>query len=78
MGQVAVRIEGLTHGYSGDTLFEDAGGCTALGLCLAGGLEAGDLPARLPLQWRLRSAVRHGRHSLCGGLPACSLRRPAD
>lgn len=24
MGQVAVRIEGLTHGYNGRTLFEDA------------------------------------------------------
>lgn len=24
MGQVAVRIEGLTHGYGGDHLFEEA------------------------------------------------------
>lgn len=24
MGQVAARVEGLTHGYGGDTLFEDA------------------------------------------------------
>ena len=24
MGQVAVRVEGLTHGYGGDLLFEDA------------------------------------------------------
>ncbi len=24
MGQVAVRIEGLTHGYGGSHLFEDA------------------------------------------------------
>ena len=26
MGQVAVRIEELTHGYNGDKLFQDAGG----------------------------------------------------
>lgn len=51
MGQVAVRIEELTHGYNGDKLFQDAGG----------GSGSKHTVAALQLPWAAAQPPPHAR-----------------